>query len=181
MIVPRPLLCLILLLAALGSAAIPASAETEAAAAPVVLADGSQRVEVTLPSGWQLQPLPNLPITVGVLMTEDGADATNVNLLCQPFDGDLGTYVQRNVDELKAMLPEFNLEEQSPVKSASGVEMTKLVTSSNPDGKTLRQTFFLGRLEGDLAFTLTCTCVLEKAKEFDPVFAQIAETLRLKD
>ena len=139
---------------------------------------------VELGDGYSITPLENwkaqdfAQLDHKILVTTPVGDFTpNLNMGVQNFPGDLAEYVDLNFQQL---VQAFKAEKISRTDfDAGNTKGIRLTTSTEIQGKKLRQTFYFFENSKGTKVVVTCTAPHEGGESFDTVFDTMLHTFRV--
>ncbi len=114
---------------------------TAAHAGPQVT-DTAGGFSYTAPDGWKVTTMAVSKYKISYAKPSGGF-AANFNVVEEDAPTPLSNYARVSVANLKSVMPAYHLVSQTPFVTKSGLHGIKVVTNAAPQGRKLRQTYFL--------------------------------------
>lgn len=153
-------------------------------ASPPVEDDGDRHYEpgefsYVPPEGWseESQPGVNYAVMVGPTV---GLAAATIVFDSEPTMGDYDDYVDRSLDELEMLIPEFELNEKRQITTEAGQEVTVLDTNSFQQNMDMEQHLYLFDGDGSTRYAGACTLTPDHDEEIVELCDETMKTFRVE-
>ncbi len=137
---------------------------TAAYAGPQVT-DAAGGFSYTAPDGWKATTMAASKYKIAYAKPSGGF-AANFNVVEEDAPTPLPNYVRVSVANLKTMMPGYHLVSQTPFVTKSGLHGFKVVTNAAPQGRELRQTYFLFPGPGTRKVVVTASVLQAQAAKY---------------
>lgn len=134
---------------------------TAAYAGPPVT-DTAGGFSYTAPNGWKVATVALSKYKIAY-SKPSGGFAANFNVVEEDAPTPLSNYVRVSVANLKTMMPGYHFVSQTPFVTKSGLHGFKVVTDSAPQGRKLRQSYFLFPGHGTRKLVVTASVLQAQA------------------
>ena len=123
----------------------------------------------TEPPGWRIAEMPGLKYKVAFGEPIDGF-APNINVVDEYYSQGLESYVEGNEKNMSKLFQNFKQIQKSSFQTNSGLNGIKLITEADPQGMSLRQTFYFFSGYGDKKIVVTCSVPKAHGGKYDSIF-----------
>lgn len=165
------------LVLAVGLGALGAGVNTPLAAAPARVSEAD--FSYVPPPGWKVAPFPGLKNHIVYTHPLDGLPP-NVNFVNEYANIPLAQYSQVSIQQLNLHFPGFHLQSQAPFTTNAGLRGVKITVQSKPQGKVLRQVFFLLPGRGPIKYVITASTLASDGAKYDGVVNAMIKTFTVK-
>lgn len=151
---------------------------TAAHAGPQVT-DAAGGFSYTAPDGWKVTKMAISKYKIAY-SKPNGGFAANFNVVDENSALALPDYVRASTNTLKSVMPGYHFVSQSPFVTKSGLHGFKIVTDAAPQGRKLRQTYFLFSAHGSRKLVITASVLEAQAAQYAGPIDAAMKTLTLK-
>jgi hypothetical protein len=130
------------------------------------------------PLNWNVTEYPGLKYRVLIGPTEGGL-ATNINFVDDTFNGNLTSYVDFNLSQLRTSSSDFRLLSRETFRTNSGIVGEKVAITYNRQGFILRQVFYFLPERNNVYFVVTGTVINSDAAKYLSIFDESIKTFEL--
>ena len=140
-----------------------ASTAAAAHAGPQVT-DAAGGFSYTAPDGWKVTTMAVSKYKISYAKPSGGF-ATNLNVVDETSALSLAAYNRASSATLKSAMPGYHLISQAPFVTKSGLHGFKVVTDAAPQGRKLRQTYYLFSGHGTRKLVVTASVLSAQAAQ----------------
>ena len=119
----------------------------------------------TAPNGWKVTTLAVSKYKIAYAKPSGGF-ATNINVVDEASPLSLAAYNRASSATLKSAMPGYHLVSQTPFVTKSGLHGFKVVTDAAPQGRKLRQTYYLFSGHGTRKLVVTASVLQAQAAQY---------------
>lgn len=141
--------------------------------------DAAGGFSYTAPNGWKVTTMALSKYKIAYAKPSDGF-ATNLNVVDENSPLALADYARASVTTLKAKMPGYHFVSQGPFVTKSGLHGVKLVTEAAPQGRKLRQTYFLFPGHGSRKLVVTASVLSAQAAQSAGMIDAAMKTFTVK-
>lgn len=129
------------------------------------VADAAGGFSYTAPDGWKVTTMAVSKYKIAYAKPSGGF-AANINVVAENSPLSLDAYHRASANTLKSVMPGYHLVSQSPFVTKSGLHGFKVVTDAAPQGRRLRQTYFLFSGHGPRKLVVTASVLSAQAAQY---------------
>ena len=135
----------------------------------------ADKLPVSAPQGWREEKHNGKAVLIGPVV--DGF-RTNVNMIIEPFAGNLDAYADMSIKSLQRQLGSVTVLDKSAFKTDSGIVGVRFVCSTTIQGNKLRQTFYCFDAGERNKHIFTCSAPASRGDQLAPKFDEIMRTYK---
>ncbi len=151
---------------------------TAAHAGPQVT-DAAGGFSYTAPNGWKVTTMAVSKYKISYAKPANGF-AANFNVVDENAALALPAYVRASANTMKSLMPGYHFVSQTPFVTKSGLHGYKVVTDAAPQGRKLRQTYFLFSGHGPRKLVITASVLEAQAAQYAGPIDAAMKTFTLK-
>ncbi len=152
---------------------------TTAAQAGPQVTDAAGSFSYTAPDGWKVTTMAASKYKISYAKPSGGF-AANFNVVEEASALSLPAYARASTTTLKSVMPGYRLVSQTPFVTKSGLHGFKVVTDAAPQGRKLRQTYFLFSGHGTRKLVVTASVLQAQAAQYARPIDAAMKTFTLK-
>ena len=130
------------------------------------------------PLDWNVREFPGLKYRV-VFGPTEGGFTTNINFVDETYNGNLTSYVDICLSQLRTFLPDFRLLSRETFRNNLGTVGEKVVINNTQQGFFLRQIFYILPARNNIYFVITCSVIDSAATGYLSIFDESIKTFEL--